>query len=267
MTPARDIQAGDGANDSVPRFSLAAGWRVVLVSPQTAENVGAVARVMKNLGATDLVVVEPRCEIDAGGAAGKLACWAGDVLAACRIAATLEEALADCHYSLALTMLASEDRPVDFRGFVPAALFAARRAREKRALVFGREDRGLTNEECSRCTARWVIPTSAAAPSLNLAQAVAIALAGVCEAARCDSGDAPPDEEHPATQAEVDALMAHLEQVLRAAKHERGVPIEQTMRLLRRTALRSALRPNEVATLRGVCRRILNEILGYERRP
>lgn len=255
-------------NSSVPTFESLEGWRVVLVSPQNAENVGAAARVMKNFGSVDLAVVSPRCEIDPKGRAGALACWSEDVLENRTEHESLNAALGDCHYSIALTMLESEDRPVDFHGLVPASLVRDVPRNVKRALVFGREDHGLTNEECSLCSARWVIPTNLAAPSLNLAQAIAIALTGVAEATRLtyDNNTAAAEIKETATQRDIDGLFDHLEKVLVAAKYERGVPIEQTMRLLRRTALRSQLRMNELRTIRGIFRRILNEIVGYERR-
>ncbi len=249
-------------------FNSRSNWRVVLVSPQTAENVGAAARVMKNFGCTDLVIVDPRCEIDRDGKAGHLARdLARDVLENHRVVATLDEALDDTHYSVALTRFVSDDRPNDFLGIVPAPLLAGRIESETRALVFGREDRGLTNEECSRCTARWCVPTNPDAGSLNLAQAVAIALAGVAEASRAENTPEQASVPDLATQGELDGLMGHLEQVLQAAEYERGVPLELPLRLMRRAALRAQLRGNEVRTLRGVCRRLLNAILGHERRP
>ncbi|MBX3730249.1 MAG: hypothetical protein KF858_13795 [Candidatus Sumerlaeia bacterium] len=245
-------------------------WRVVLVSPQTPENVGAVARLVANFGAAGLTVVDPRCAITLDGPAGNLATrHAHAILHDRREAASLAEALADCHGSIALTMQSSADRPAEFCGFVPAALVAAARPGQHWALVLGREDRGLTNEECARCTARWSLPTDPDSPSLNVAQAAAIALAGVAGAlAAADrSPAAEADSEEPATQAEIDGLIGHLDQVLVAADYERGVPMELPLRLLRRAAGRAGLRPSEVRVLRGVCRRVLNAILGHERRP
>lgn len=261
---------GQGQRGAVPEMDPLASWRIVLVSPQTPENVGAVARLMKNFGCGDLVVVDPRCAIELGGAAGKLACSAVDVLERRQTVETLEQALAPTHFSVALTMQESDDRPMSFGGLVPLALLEGRPRDEHRALVLGREDRGLTNGECSFCSARWCLPTQPNAPSLNLAQATAVALAGIAEAQReqspesCDETEA--DHSPLATNREIDGLIRHLEQVLEASEYERGVPQEYALRLIRRLALRSNIRRNEVRTLRGVCRRVLNAILGYERR-
>ncbi len=242
-----------------------ARWSVVLVSPQTAGNVGAAARAMANFGFSRLRVVDARCDLGIDGPAGHLAVAYGKpVVERCREFATLDEALADVRYSIAMTMQESVDRPCEFSGFVPAPLLADVGPATECALVFGREDRGMTNEECSRCTARWSIPTSPEAPSLNLAQSVAIALAGIVQAG---GGGESAAERDFATQGEVDALLRHVGQVLEAAEYERGVPLDQHMRLLRRTALRARLDRSEVHLFRGVCRRLLNAILGFERRP
>ncbi len=240
-------------------------WAIVLVSPQTAENVGAAARVMANFGVSQLRIVDPRCQISSDGPAGHLAVDYGKPVLKQRLEfATLDEALADMHFSIALTMQESIDRPRDYHGFVPSELVAEIIQDSPGALVFGREDRGMTNEECSRCTVRWSIPTREEAPSLNLAQSVAIALAGMSQVC------APKEQRNSrdiAPQGEVDALLQHLEEVLRAAEYERGVPLEQQFRLIRRTALRARLDRSEVHLFRGVCRRLLNAILGFERRP
>lgn len=233
------------------------GLRVVLVSPQTAENVGAVARIMANFGASELAVVDPRCDISAESPAGKLAVDYGKpILAAARVAATLDEALADVHASIALTMQASEDRPVEFRGFVPAPLLAQMPEAGIVAIVLGREDSGMTNEECKRCTFRWSVPTAPDAPSLNLAQAAAIAFAGLAEAR--GAAGVPRAVRGTATQKEVEGLLEHTAEMLRSVDYERGVPLEHSMSLVRRVALRARLDADEVRHLRGICRRIMN---------
>ena len=245
-----------------------ANWRVVLVSPQTAANVGAAARVMKNFGCSDLVLVDPRCDVVLGGPASQLARSAYDLIEARREVATLGEALAGVHFSLALTAQAGDDRRREFIGFVPEPLLRDRPAGEKRALVFGREDNGLTSDECGLCANLWGFPTQPEYTSMNLAQAVTAALVGVSEAHLRGAGTAGGEEAHepPAAQEVVEEMFVHLRQVLDAAGYERGVPVKYPERVLRRMALRASLRHGEVQILRGIYRRILNAILGYERR-
>lgn len=237
---------------------------MVLVSSLTEENVGAAARVMANLGAGPLVLVAPRCTIHPQGKAGAMARSGMGLLENRIVVETLDEALADVAFSIALTMQTSEDRPVEFVGLCPTPLLALPAARAAdAALVFGREDHGLDNDECSRCSARWSIPTRPEAPSLNVAQAVAIALSGVRQA---EAMAAPPpaliDDGPPLTQREIEGLLAHVEEMLRAVEFERGVPLDQTMRQLRRLALRAGVDHSEMQTLRGICRRVLNATRG-----
>jgi len=252
-----DARGANSRTEREIRERPLANLRVVLVSPQTAENVGAVARVMANFGCNELVVVDARCDVSAEGPAGKLAVDYGKpILAAARAAATLDEALADVHASIALTMQASDDRPVEFRGYVPAPLLVATPAEARLALVFGREDRGMSNEECKRCTFRWSVPTAPEAPSLNLAQAAAIAFAGLAEAIA--AAGPPRQVRGTATQKEVEGMLDHVVEMLHAVDYERGVPLEHSMSLVRRVALRAQLDADEVRHLRGICRRIMN---------
>lgn len=237
-------------------------WRVVLVSPQSAENVGAVARLIVNFGyGGGLWVVNPRCDISPAGDAGKLARGpAHGVLEAARVVDSLEEALTKTTVSLATTMHELEDRPCEVLGF-DASPVINRHPIGEAAVVFGREDNGLTNEECSICTYRWAFLLNPEYPSMNLAQAVAAVSASlqsfqgktkVYEQLVDDSGSIA------ATFDEVDGLTKHVEEMLEAIDFERGVPLKYPLRLLRRLASRSELSPSDVQVLRGVCRRVIN---------
>jgi tRNA/rRNA methyltransferase len=231
-------------------------WRVVLVSPSSAENVGAVARVMRNFGCETLWIVDPRCEASSDGPAGKLARFAKDILDKRREVATLDDALGDTVFSAALTRRGSEERPLDFTGFVPAGERWI--STGAKALVLGREDRGLSTDECARCTLRWEIPTvEGEGGSMNLAQAATVALAGVLAAV---PADAPPAAKSPATQAEIDGLVGHLEEVLAAVDFGRGVRLEHNVHTLRLIAMGAGLSTDDVRLLRGICRRVMNKV-------
>lgn len=148
--------------------------RIVLVEPHEAGNVGAVARAMKNFGFSELAIVGSRPQV-AAGAAQWWARGGEDVLQSARHFAALQDALADVHLSVATT--AVRGRQV-FEQLTPAAVA---RLTEKTlgddhllALVFGREEWGLTGAEIAMCQRTAVIPTSPQTPTMNLAQAVAI---------------------------------------------------------------------------------------------
>ncbi|WP_035992693.1 RNA methyltransferase [Leptolyngbya sp. KIOST-1] len=149
--------------------------RIVLVEPAGPLNVGAAARVMKNMGLRHLVVVNPQCDLG-GEEARRMAVHGADVLAAAQVVTSLPEALAGCERAIATTgRLHRQDQPLEPPEVAlpwllapdPQASFAA-------ALLFGPEDRGLSNDELVYAQ-RWVrIPASDSYPSLNLAQAVAV---------------------------------------------------------------------------------------------
>lgn len=147
--------------------------RIILVEPREGGNVGAAARVMKNFGFSDLHVVGITPQTDERSlwwAAG-----AADVLENVRHVTALEEALADCHLSVATT--AVRGRHV-FEPLTPSEV--VRLASEnlgsdqRLAIVFGRETWGLTGREIAACQRTATIPASPEYPTLNLAQAVAI---------------------------------------------------------------------------------------------
>ena len=148
--------------------------RIILVEPLEAGNVGAAARAMKNFGFTDLWIVGGKTErtdnVSAWWAVGAI-----DVVEQATRVDTLEEALADCHLTVATT--AVRGRQV-YDTMLPADV--ARLAEEKLgdahriAIVFGREKWGLTGREVMLCQRTATIPTWPEFPTMNLAQSVAI---------------------------------------------------------------------------------------------
>lgn len=143
--------------------------RIILVRPRNPLNIGAVARVMANFGFHDLMLVSPYPPVwEEARRAGP---GAGAVLARARRVETLAEAIADCGRVIGTTCGAR--RKLDREFLSPAELRRVVRP-ERLALVFGPEKTGLSNEELSFCHRVLRIPTVPAAPSLNLAQAVAI---------------------------------------------------------------------------------------------
>jgi TrmH family RNA methyltransferase len=146
--------------------------RIVLVEPREAGNVGAVARAMKNFGLRDLAIVgrHPQLLPEAGW-------WASgseDLLERARFHATLQEALADAHITVATTSLRGRATPADMTPVELAQLAATMGDDQTLALVFGREDHGLTREEVLLCHHTAAIPTNPAFPTMNLAQAACL---------------------------------------------------------------------------------------------
>lgn len=154
-------------------MNLLSNIRIVLVEPIFGGNIGSVCRAMNNNDITDLAIVNPRPTTDWDDAR-KLACNAKAQLDARKEFQTLEEAIADCTVVAATSARTGfyRDTAHSPRAFAPIALESAKD--HKIALVFGREDKGLHNEELALCTHIIQIPSSEQYTSLNLSHAVMV---------------------------------------------------------------------------------------------
>lgn len=146
--------------------------RIVLLRPRNADNLGAIARAMKNFGLKDWVVVAPNPQFLEVPGMNRLAVKAGDLLESVRRVDTLAEAVTDCSWVVGTTMRLIDGR----RRMTPKELADAAHERgdETWALVFGDERSGMTNEDVEQCHGLSFIPSSEDQPSLNLAQAVVV---------------------------------------------------------------------------------------------
>lgn len=147
--------------------------RIVLVEPREAGNVGAVARAMKNFGFDDLVIAGEHPPLEP--LAGWWASGADDVVDRARRVASLAAAIEDAALTIATTSLRGRSAvapPLTPRAV--AALYRTLGREQTLALVFGREDSGLTREEVALCQRTAAIPTDSRFPTMNLAQAVCL---------------------------------------------------------------------------------------------
>ena len=146
---------------------------VVLVEAGDPRNIGAVARAMSNLQASELRLVTPQ-EFDAT-LAYRVACWGGEVILQSKRYTTLADAVADCHNVVGFASDSSSHR-------VPQLLLdqftstLETRVDNRVALVFGSEENGLRREHFPLCQFLVRIPSSGDNPSYNLAQSVLLAL-------------------------------------------------------------------------------------------
>ena len=236
--------------------------RVVLVNTSHPGNIGGAARAMKNMGLTQLVLVDPERFPDPD--AVSRASGADDVLANARIVATLEEAIADC--SLVLGTSARDRRipwPVlDPRESADKVLDQLEQVADAQiALVFGREDSGLTTDELQRCQYHVHIPSMPDFSSLNLAAAVQVLVYELRMQSLQREG--APTKMHkvettavfneiPATAGELEQFYQHLEQVLvEIGFHDPQKP-RQLLPRLRRLYGRVHLNRMEMNILRGI---------------
>jgi tRNA/rRNA methyltransferase len=195
--------------------------RLVLLRPRNPENLGAVARAMKNFGVDDWAIAELGTHDFA--AMRRVAVHAEELLDRPRLVRTLDEAVADCAWVVGT----SSRRVRGKRLLAPdevAREALARAAEGRTALVFGDERSGLTNAEVLRCHDLSVIPAEAAQPSLNLAQAVLVYAWELRRASGAAARrDAPPARAPVgASDAELGRLEEALRQALRGAGFLRG---------------------------------------------
>jgi len=254
---------------------------VVLDRPQSADNLGAVARVLKNFGLARLAVVAPpswagpprsggpgTAREDVLARARRLARKAGDVLDAARIHADLREALRGATWTCGTSSRVVEGRP----RLDPAALgreVARRSVAGPVAIVFGQERRGLSDAELELCQAVCGIPTAPAYDSMNLAQSAAVIAWEVASAAREPQGGeaaapggprgAPPE---PARHETLEALWDRARALLGAAGYLNPQNPEQVLAELRRLLSRAEPTQREaelcVAAVRAL-ERVLRE--------
>ncbi|MCW8835575.1 MAG: RNA methyltransferase [Rhodospirillales bacterium] len=235
--------------------AAAGGPAVVLVEPQLGENIGMVCRAMLNCGLTDLRLVNPRegwsrekAEAAASGA---------DVLfETMTVFGRTEDAIADLHHVYATTARSRDmNKPVvtprqaaeEMRGHVASDL--------RCGVLFGRESKGLNNDDVALATAILSVPLNPAFMSLNLAQCVLLIGYEWFQTA-----DSTPDRvapvragTRPATREELVGFFEHLEGDLDAAGFL--FPVEKRpamVRNLRNIFQRAMMTEQEVRTMRGV---------------
>lgn len=228
--------------------------RIVLVNTSHPGNIGGVARAMKNMGLKQLYLVEPR-QYPHEQAEWRAAS-AGDVLAGAVVTDSLEQAIGDCQFVVGTS---ARERRIPWPLLDPrqcAARIYERASRDEQvAILFGREDRGLTNEELQLCNLHLHVPTSPDYSSLNLAMAVQIV---TYELRMLQVGDELPDSEVDqwdtpfATGENMERFYSHLEETLVDIEFLDPAAPRQLMARLRRLYSRVRLDEMELNILRGI---------------
>lgn len=148
-------------------------FSVILVEPRYEGNIGSIARVMKNFGLKDLVLVKPP---KLGKDARKMSMHGVDVLKSARKADNLKDVKEDFDFLVATSAISATDKNSMRSPVTPEHLAESLKTSGKVGLVFGREDYGLYNTEVSLCDMLVTIPANPDYPTLNIAQSVAIIL-------------------------------------------------------------------------------------------
>ena len=230
--------------------------RIVLIGTSHPGNIGAVARAMHNMGLSDLALVAPRCEVIHQESISR-ASGADHLLHNARVHAALDSAVADCTFTVGAS---ARSRTLPWPMVSPREL-AERLPTEcqannsRVALVFGREDSGLTNAELQRCNAHVHIPTNADFSSLNLAAAVQV-VAYECRlawlATQTQPSETSTEDDTLASHADLERYFEHLERTLVAIEFHDPAKPRQLMARLRRLYLRARPEQIELNILRGI---------------
>ncbi|HUL03659.1 MAG TPA: RNA methyltransferase [Gemmatimonadales bacterium] len=225
---------------------------VVLYEPQDLVNIAHVVRAIKNFGFRDLRLVAPR-EFEAYRVEG-IAHQSRDVLARVRVYDALEEALADCVHVVGYTARGRTAKRNMQRPRAAAAEIVAAWEPGPVALLFGREDKGLSNDALDRCHRVVTIPSDPAYPSLNLAHAVVLALYELALARDGPRADfkAPRRLAGPAPVGELERLFGDIERALTVIEFFKTRDAEHVLRTLREILHRTPLDEREVKLLRAM---------------
>jgi len=225
-------------------------------------NIGAAARALKNMGLKNLVLVDPK-EFPTTKATWRAA-GAVDVVENVKVVNTLEEAVSDC--GLVIGTSARERR-------IPWPLLTPREcgdrvvgeaARHKIAIVFGREDRGLTNEELQQCHYHVHIPSNPDYSALNIAAAIQVIVYEIrMSALTAERGEPISFDDWDVPRAKHEALeryYEHLEETLVQLKFLDPDNPRQTVTRMRRLFNRVRLDEMELNILRGLLTSIQNTL-------
>lgn len=229
--------------------------RIVLVNSSHPGNIGAAARAMKNMGLSTLYLVEPKDypSLEAiRRSAGAL-----DILDNAVVVRDLSQALSGCVW---VAGTSARLRTIEWPIYEPAECVQQAIAHLEQgeiAIVFGRENSGLTNEEMEKCNALLHIPTNPEYSSLNLAAAVQVVcyefrLALVGEKSEKAKGK-KHREDALASSEQLDGMYQHLHDALESIDFFGTNNPDVVMRRLKGLFNRAATTQREVAILRGIC--------------
>ncbi len=230
---------------------------IILVSPRISENIGATARAMKNFAFSDLRIVAPR-NYDSVKAK-RMARGGSSILDNAKYFDTLNSALADLTFVAATTARTGNDRSTGAENPDSGTERLLAEAEKGYAgLLFGPEERGLTNRELDNCQLLLTIPTNPDFSSLNLAQAVVIMLYEM-------SKNISPANFHKvkinsprqlATSSEIEGLFSSTKEFLLEAGFLNPQNPDSVLLHLRKLLARAEASPHEIKTLRGILRQV-----------
>ncbi|NPV49819.1 MAG: RNA methyltransferase [Candidatus Methanofastidiosum sp.] len=225
---------------------------IIFVEPETPGNIGSVARVMKNFGFYNLILVNPVAIDDE---AYKLAVHAEDILRTAVTVPSLEEALK--HVDVSVATSANTGGGV-LRNYTPVESLAKKLPSDfKVGIVLGRESSGLRNEEVEMCDTMTTIPTDKKYPTMNVSHALSIILYEIFKS-KCSIKTNPLEGKE---IIEKDLLIEDFKKIL-AHIEEREYRRDNALTVFKHVLARGFNTQREVYTLKGIFRRIILKLEG-----
>ena len=229
--------------------------KVILVEPRGPLNVGSVARLCSNFGVDELRIISPKCDIFSLEAK-KMALKGQKYLDQCEIFDHLEEAIFDCDLVFASSGRIDVSKDSFFQSSEDIFNWILSFKKIKNlAIVFGREDNGLTNDELLLANKIFNIPTSNKNPSLNLSHAVSIVL---YELNRSSKGN--PNKElkvfNLASSKDIEESFGELEKMLMRVGYLLKHTSNAKIRKFKKYVLRANTSKHEINVLRGIVHQI-----------
>ena len=219
---------------------------IILVRPRFHENIGSVARAMKNMGLSQLIVVDGCSPLHPN--AYKLASGAEDILERAEEFFTLREATSEMGCVVGTTSRGGKERHPDLTPEALAKKLIPLSQKNLIGLAFGSEKEGLTNEELSLCHLYARIPSMKSFPSLNVAQAVMVVSYELFRA----SIEIPKREIRLAQAGQLERMLQHMERTLIQIGFLDADHPKKIMRVLRRFFGRGQMDEREVQILHGI---------------
>jgi TrmH family RNA methyltransferase len=238
----------------------------LLVEPFLGGNIGASARALKNMGFSKMELLNPRQHLS--DEAYAFAHGARDVLESAVVYTSLEQAINDKAIVAALSRRLGKTRGISLPIKEGARKIVEFALTNKVVIVFGREDKGLLNEEIDRCGFIITIPSHQAQPSLNLAQSVMIAAYEIAGAMPMQTELTHSDAVTIVSQEQLIGLYSHINEILKLLDYGmRGSEDLEAdiMRNLSHLIGRYGLTDWEVKMLHGLCGRIKKNIVKSEK--
>ena len=224
---------------------------IVLLQPRYSENIGAAARAMRNMGIRQLVIVDPQ-NFDLSKALKLATHFASDIVEKSKFYPDLKEALSSFHYVVGTTARLGGQRQVVNTPLTLSRKLIPISEKNRIAMLFGPEDKGLSNEDIRYCHALVNIPTTQFS-SLNLAQSVMILCYEIFIAGGEENEKFTP---RMATRHELDGMYDQLKDILVRISYINSENPDYWLNHFRRFFTRLKLRAKEVNIIRGLCRQV-----------